>query len=72
MYRTYSGYCPHTKEENEIDINYAEVVISKSHKRHFKHMGFECNTNTDEDNGCPYANKNQCPLYEKSPVTIEM
>ena len=71
MYQTYSGYCPHIQKENDIIIDYAEILMARSVKRHFKHNGFECKIDMDEDDGCPYSNRNKCPLYEEAPAIIE-
>lgn len=71
MHQDYSGYCPHIQNDNTIAIDYTEVLIARSMKKHFKRNGFECEIDTDEDDGCPYSNRNKCPLYEEAPVTIE-
>lgn len=70
IYRGYTGYCPHINDEFEIDIEYAEVLMTKSSKRHFKHISYNCQAN--DDDACPYSNQNNCPVFKKAPITIEI
>jgi hypothetical protein len=70
IYRNYTGYCPHIEDDFEIDVEYAEVPVTKTTKRFFKHVGYDCLANDDDE--CTYANQNQCPIYKKAPVTIEI
>ncbi len=67
--RNYSGFCPHFNEECTIEIDYMEVPILGSMKKHFKRGSFDCYSNEGDE--CIYAHQNRCPVYEQAPVTIE-
>lgn len=62
----YSSFCPHTEQEQEISITYAEIPLLRQSRPEYKVISFSCPYPQE----CPYhlqSRSGYCPVVDSAP-----